>query len=146
MALALGERGWSLRNAVVWVKPNARPESVRDRLSQRYEWVFLLARSPDHWFAPASADDGDVWQVASPRSATGHVAVGPVALARRCIASGARPGGAVLDPFSGSGTTGVAARMLGHPYLGVDLDPDCHEIAVRRLTDLSREAITGDGP
>lgn len=102
VVLALGERGWLLRNAVVWVKPNARPESVRDRLSQRYEWVFLFARSADHWFAPLSDAGGDVWRIASPRAATKHVAAGSVELARRCIAAGARPGGVVLDPFSGS--------------------------------------------
>jgi DNA modification methylase len=140
VALALAERGWVLRNAVVWVKPNARPESVRDRLSQRYEWVFLFARSADHWFAPLSDADGDVWRIASPRAATKHVAAGSVELARRCIASGARPGGVVLDPFSGSGTTGVAARMLGHDYIGIDLDPYCHEIAARRLADLRAES------
>jgi site-specific DNA-methyltransferase (adenine-specific) len=146
VALALAERGWLLRNAVVWVKPNARPESVKDRLGQRYEWVFLFARSPDHWFAPASAGDADVWRIASPRSATRHVAVGPVELARRCITSGARPGGVVLDPFSWSGTTGVAARMLGHPYLGVDLDPNCHQIAAQRFIVRGREATGRDCP
>lgn len=146
VALALGERGWLLRNAVVWVKPNARPESVRDRLSQRYEWVFLFTRSPDHWFTPSGDAGGDVWRIASPRSATSHVAVGPVEVARRCVAAGARPGGVVLDPFSGSGTTGVAARMLGRDYIGIDLDPGCHEIAARRLADLGDEVAYGTGP
>lgn len=145
VALALGERGWLLRNAVVWVKPNARPESVRDRLSQRYEWVFLFARSPEHWFVSSSEADGDVWRIAGPRSTTKHVAVGPVELARRCVSFGARPGGVVLDPFSGSGTTGVAARMLGHDYIGIDLDPGCHEIAAHRLADFGDTVVHGTG-
>jgi DNA modification methylase len=141
VVFALVERGWCLREAIVWVKPNARPESVRDRLSQRYEWMFLLARSPDHWFASAAEFDEVVWRIASPRTATKHVAVGSVELARRCIAHGARPGGTVLDPFSGSGTTGVAARMLGHRYIGIDIDSASHEIAVQRFANLDHEVV-----
>jgi DNA modification methylase len=136
VALALAERGWLLRNAVVWVKSNARPESVRDRVSQRYEMLFLLARSDDHWFATSGEELGDVWRIAGPRASTTHIAPGPVKLARRCIALGTRPGGVVLDPFSGSGTTGLAARMLGHPYVGIDIDPTCHDIARRRIAEL----------
>jgi site-specific DNA-methyltransferase (adenine-specific) len=151
---ALAERGWLVRNAIVWTKPNARPESVRDRLSQRYEMLFLLARSENHWFASSHAGRmdatraavaaGDVWRLPTPRSPTGHAAVGSLELARRCIALGARPGGTVLDPFSGSGTTGVAARMLGHHYIGIDIDPACHEIATRCVGRVATQT-TRDG-
>lgn len=135
-ALALVDRGWLMRNAVVWVKPNARPESVRDRLSQRYETLFLLTRSLDHFFAtPAGSDDGDVWSIAAPRSRWPHIAVGPIELAARCIRHGCPPGGTVLDPFSGSGTTAVAARMAGNRFVGIDIDAANHSIAVRRLTE-----------
>ncbi|GAB3487531.1 DNA methylase [Amycolatopsis cihanbeyliensis] len=44
VAHAVQERGWRLRGAVVWHKPNARPESVRDRFAQRYETIFVLSR------------------------------------------------------------------------------------------------------
>ncbi|WP_291408814.1 site-specific DNA-methyltransferase [Actinophytocola sp.] len=146
VAFALVERGWRLREAIVWVKPNARPESVRDRLSQRHEMLFLLTRSDESWFTCGQgASDGGVWRIASPRSSSGHAAVGPVELARRCVALGARPGGTVLDPFSGAGTTGVAARMLGHPFIGVDIDPNCHRIAARRITELPHRPTGGGG-
>nr|WP_211260450.1 DNA methyltransferase [Amycolatopsis jejuensis] len=52
---------------------------------------------------------------------------------RRCIAAGCPPGGHVLDPFSGSGTTGVAARELGRRFTGIDTNPAYHDIARRRL-------------
>ena len=42
--------GWILRNAIVWHKPNAMPESVRDRLNCRYELIFLLVKQPSYWF------------------------------------------------------------------------------------------------
>src|ERR1700730_4626627 len=50
VAFALQEDGWILRNAIIWHKPNAMPESVRDRLSCRHELLFLLAQQPDYWF------------------------------------------------------------------------------------------------
>ncbi|HVK26239.1 MAG TPA: site-specific DNA-methyltransferase [Actinokineospora sp.] len=142
VALALAARGWSLQETIVWAKPNARPESVTDRLAQRYETVFLLTRSadsrnPDNDSACGPDRDASaVWTIAPDRGRQGHIAAGPVALARRCIGLGCPPGGLVLDPFSGSGTTGVAARLLGRRYIGIDLDPACHDIAHRRLADI----------
>jgi site-specific DNA-methyltransferase (cytosine-N4-specific) len=50
VAFALQADGWFLRNAIVWSKPNAMPESVTDRLACRYEHVFLFSRSSRYWF------------------------------------------------------------------------------------------------
>jgi DNA modification methylase len=50
VASELQQRGWLLRNAVVWTKPNAMPESVQDRLSCRYEMIFLLVKQSRYWF------------------------------------------------------------------------------------------------
>ncbi|MFD8716927.1 DNA-methyltransferase [Streptomyces sp. NPDC059629] len=50
VAFALQADGWILRNAVVWHKPNAMPESVNDRMSNRYELIFLLVRQPRYFF------------------------------------------------------------------------------------------------
>jgi DNA modification methylase len=50
VALALQEDGWIIRNAIVWHKPNAMPESVRDRMNCRYELLFLLVKSRYYWF------------------------------------------------------------------------------------------------
>jgi DNA modification methylase len=50
VAFALQDDGWILRNTIIWNKPNAMPESVRDRLSCRYEVVFLLVRQPRYYF------------------------------------------------------------------------------------------------
>jgi site-specific DNA-methyltransferase (cytosine-N4-specific) len=50
VAFALQDDGWTLRNDVIWAKPNAMPESVTDRLSTRYEHVFLFSKSRRYWF------------------------------------------------------------------------------------------------
>jgi site-specific DNA-methyltransferase (cytosine-N4-specific) len=76
---------------------------------------------------------GDVWTVATRPYPGAHFAVQPVDIPLRCIAAGCRPGGVVLDPFSGAGTTLIAARQLGHPAIGIDLRADYHHLALERL-------------
>lgn len=68
------------------------------------------------------ANPGDVWAVPTVHAPGAHFACMPPALAERCIKAGCRPGGTVLDPFNGSGTTGLAAAGHGHPYVGIDLN------------------------
>ena len=83
---------------------------------------------------PNGANPGDVWPLAPARSSIAHFAVMPTELATRCVKAGCRPGGVVLDPFSGTATTGVAAVGLGRRYIGIDLNPAYHDLAKARLT------------
>jgi DNA modification methylase len=76
---------------------------------------------------------GDVWTVATRPYPAAHFATFPIELPTRCIAAGCRPGGTVLDPFSGSGTTGAAARNLDRRYVGIDLNAEYHELAKDRF-------------
>jgi site-specific DNA-methyltransferase (cytosine-N4-specific) len=57
----------------------------------------------------------------------------PVELAERCVKAGCPVGGVVLDPFSGSGTTGVAALNQGRTYVGIELKPEYVELSIKRL-------------
>jgi DNA modification methylase len=262
---AATEPGWYLRNAIVWAKPNAMPESATDRLSTRYELVFLLTKSRRYWFdldairepltstpeeyaraaqsvrdnhqfgsvngrpvnatsfakVPTAKNPGDVWTVPTAPFAAAHFAVMPLALAERCIQAGCpaevcrkcgkgrerlvetsesswerrkadahnvgygpeghrgrigtslssdedrkaggfgkpatripvgwsdcgcgagfRPG-TVLDPFSGSGTTGLAATRRGRRYVGIDLSSDYLDLSLR--TRLAQGALIPDG-
>ena len=61
----------------------------------------------------------------------------PVAVAQR------RPGGTVLDPFSGSGTTGYAAAKHGRRYVGIDLNAEYLDLSLR--TRLAQPALTFGG-
>lgn len=63
----------------------------------------------------------------------------PPELAERCILAGCRPGGTVLDPFSGSGTTGMVAQRHGRKYVGIDLNKDYLELSLR--TRLQQAAL-----
>lgn len=75
----------------------------------------------------------DVWSMSTRPYPQAHFAVFPIDLPLRCIKAGCRPGGTVLDPFSGSGTTGAAARHLGRKYVGIDLNPAYHDLARERF-------------
>jgi len=76
----------------------------------------------------------DVWTVATQPYKGAHFAVFPSKLIEPCILAGSRTGGIVLDPFCGSGTTGVVALEHGREFIGIDLNPDYCEIANKRLS------------
>lgn len=205
VAFALQDDGWILRNAIIWNKPNAMPESVNDRLSCRYEHLFLFAKSRTYWFDlnpireplaypealdgtrvfggsnkgttggvasterrrghnrygaarpwsnPEQGDDhdaadlrgrnpGDVWTISTKPFSEAHFAVMPPEIAERCILAGCRPGGTVLDPFSGSGTTGMVAQRHGRKYIGIDLNKDYLDLSLR--TRLQQAALDFEG-
>ncbi|MFF4672316.1 DNA-methyltransferase [Streptomyces sp. NPDC001279] len=170
VAFALQADGWTLRSQVIWTKPNAMPESCKDRLSNRHEHVFLLAKGATYYFdldaireqytgdraasrrAHTTAtkantargawgidkvdakgrNPGDVWTIATRPNPQAHFATFPIDLPIRCISAGCRPNGTVLDPFSGSGTTGAAALRLGRRYTGIDINPAYHDLAIRQ--------------
>jgi site-specific DNA-methyltransferase (adenine-specific) len=76
----------------------------------------------------------NVWRIAPGASArTGHPAVMPVELAARAIRLSTWPGETVLDPFAGTGTTLLAARLLGRGAIGVEVSERYCELAAKRL-------------
>jgi site-specific DNA-methyltransferase (cytosine-N4-specific) len=85
----------------------------------------------------AGRNPGDVWTIPTQPFSTAHFAVMPVQLAQRCIQAGCKPGGTVLDPFSGSGTTGLAAQRTGRKYIGIDLNAEYHDLALKHRLNQS---------
>ena len=145
LALALQDAGWWLRSEVIWHKPNAHPESVRDRPTKAHETVFLLSKSQDyHYDVDAVRGPNDrrlrtVWDINTEprrRADSGiddHPAVMPMTLARRCVMITSEPGDVVLDPYAGSGTTLLAARDLDRRWVGIELNPAFVDLIERRL-------------
>lgn len=74
-----------------------------------------------------------VWRIASAPFKGAHFATYPPALVRPCILAGCPLGGTVLDPFTGSGTTGVVAVQHGRHFVGIELNPEYAEMARRRI-------------
>lgn len=88
---------------------------------------------------PGGRNPGDVWTLPTQPFSEAHFAVMPLALAERCVQAGCKPDGIVLDPFSGSGTTGLAAARHGRRYIGIDLSSEYLDLSLK--TRLAQSAI-----
>jgi DNA modification methylase len=135
LVIALCDRGWLFRGEVVWRKRNALPEGRCRRPHRKHEPVYLLARDERHAFR-TSPPVPSVWELANERvDGAAHYSRFPEELPRRCIEAYGRAGPdvVVLDPFAGSGTTGVAALRLGCRFVGFELDPVQVRAANERL-------------
>jgi len=91
----------------------------------------------DQWTPGGGRNVRNVWTMATEPTPEAHFATFPTELVRRCLAAGCKPGGVVLDPFIGSGTTAKVARSMGLRAVGIDLNPEYLEIAAKRLNQLS---------
>jgi site-specific DNA-methyltransferase (adenine-specific) len=127
LAFEMQDRGWTLRSDIIWNRGNAFSEpSARDRPWRKYEHVFLFSKNRFYSYDRSVLQDNeDVWDIPIERSKLNkeHNAPFPVKLVERCIATGCPPGGKVLDPFLGSGTTMMTAIQMGRSCVGVDLKP-----------------------
>ena len=139
LAFALQDDGWYLRADIIWNKPNAMPESVRDRPTRAHEYLFMLTRSEKYFWDRSAVLEANgrnrrsVWDVNTRGFEGAHFATFPEKLVEPCILSSSRAGDFVLDPFFGSGTVGVVASDLGRRYAGIELNPDYVAMAAGRL-------------
>lgn len=145
LTFALQADGWYLRTDIIWNKPNCQPESVKDRPTRAHEYVFLFSKSERYYYdwqaimEPAadpkqkSKNRRTVWNINTEPYPGSHFAVYPKTLVRLCVAAGSRKNGRVLDPFFGSGTTGVVCNELGRECVGIELNAEYAELARERL-------------
>lgn len=91
----------------------------------------------------AGRNPGDVWSIPTQPFGEAHFAVMPPALAERCVIAGCKPGGVVLDPFSGVGTTGMVAAKHGRRYVGIELNTATLDLSLR--TRLAQPGLAWEG-
>jgi modification methylase len=154
LGAALQDLGFWLLNDVIWVKTNPMPNFKGTRFTNAHETLIWASRSQaskptfnydslkafnedlqmrSDWLIPICSgperlrDDGG-------RKA--HPTQKPEALLRRVILATTKPGGLVLDPFFGTGTTGAAARSLGRHFIGIERDPDYAKAARERIASV----------
>lgn len=176
-AIEMIDRGWCLRNQIIWHKPNQMPSSAKDRFTVDFEKVFFFVKQPiDYYFeqqlepytSPMNRWGGDkldangestwdggtgqttyrtrnmrpnkdgknmrtVWSINTEPSTEAHFATYPQTLVERMLKAGCPENGIVLDPFFGSGTTGVYARKVNRNFLGIELNSEYIKIAENRL-------------
>jgi site-specific DNA-methyltransferase (cytosine-N4-specific) len=169
------DRGWIIRNQIIWHKPNQMPNSVTDRFTVDFEKIFFFVKQGkdyfeqqfdpyteplDRWagqmirgdyktktdqFAiqerngrdmrpnPEGKNMRTVWSINTDPTSEAHFATYPQRLVERMIKAGCPINGVVIDPFFGSGTTGIYARKVERNFVGIELNPEYIEIAKKRL-------------
>ena len=150
VAFALQADGWLLRSKITWIKKAPMPESVKNRPSNATEEVFLFSKAARYYYdnravrEESGANLRNYWLLGPDADGSPHPATFPRELARRCILLGSRPGDLILDPFSGSGTTGVAALELNRRAVLIELVDDYVAQARERLGGVARRDAPAD--
>jgi DNA modification methylase len=154
LAIAMIDSGkWCLRNDCIWYKRNGQPNTANNRfgLGDCEHVYFFTKQSTAYYFKPQYepflSEEGrqkhkrQVWDIPTQPSKESHYSQFPQALCNLCIEAGCPPGGTILDPFCGSGTTGLAALQAGRNFIGIDISPKFVEIARRRMKFLTGQAV-----
>lgn len=147
VAFALQADGWVLRSKITWLKKTAMPESVKNRPTNATEEIFLMSKGPNYYYnsegvrEASGANLRNCWILGPDASGNGHPAVFPRELARRCILLGSRAGDTILDPFGGSGTTGVVAQGVGRKAILIEINPEYSKISKERVHHVIQEKL-----
>jgi site-specific DNA-methyltransferase (adenine-specific) len=130
---ALEAGGAVYKRTCQWIKPDGKPQYSGDRPGIGYESIVAChAPGRSTWNGGGSHGVFIINKSGDPR--TGHQTQKPLALMERLVRLFSEPGELVLDPFAGSGTTGVAAIRLGRRFLGWEMNSQYVAIASKRLT------------
>lgn len=81
----------------------------------------------------------DVWAISTAGFKGAHFAVFPEKLVRPCVLAGSKPGGTVLDPFCGSGTTGAVATQEGRDFIGIEINPEYSKMSEQRIHEAAQK-------
>lgn len=147
VGMALEQTGFKIMNNITWQKTNPPPNLSCRYFTHSTETILWAKKnaSAKHFFNYAlmkEINDGkqmkDVWLgKLTPKSEKifgKHPAQKPLYLLKRILLSSTREGDLILDPFAGSGTTGVACKLLGgRKFIGIENDRDFIALAKERL-------------
>ncbi|MDZ4752428.1 MAG: DNA methyltransferase [Flavobacteriales bacterium] len=140
VAIEMTQRHWALRSSIIWNRVHSLQESVKDRPRRSYEFMFMFSKERFYYFDRnplQEHDEEDIWSIPASKTNNGiDTAPFPEELVARCLEIGCRPGGTVLDPFSGSGTTLKVAIQSGRSATGIELNQEFCEYAVRQLRQI----------
>ena len=134
---------FNIRAQIIWAK--SQFVIGRGHYHPHHEpcWYAVRNRSgaTGHWHGDRK--QSTLWQIPKPaQSETGHSTQKPVECMRRPIENNSSPGQAVYEPFSGSGTTIIAAEMTGRVAHAIELNPAYVDVAVKRWQDFTGQTAT----
>lgn len=152
VAFALRADGWYLRSDIIWQKTSLAPESSPDRPIRSHEYIFLLAKNKNYYydrdsirenstvsnkrfFNDDSRNKRTVWTVDRSPVHGKHSATFPEKLIEPCVLAGCPEHGWVLDPFSGSGTTGIVSQRFNRNCTLIDINEKFVEMQKTRTKE-----------
>jgi len=140
-AIEMVNRGWILRNVIIWHKPNAMPCSVKDRFTVDFEYFFFFVKNKKYYFKQqkelsSKRNKRCVWPINTKPFKGDHSAVYPPELIETPIKSSCPQKGIILDPFMGSGTTALEALKQDKKFIGIELNEKYIKIAEERIKNL----------
>jgi len=143
---AMQQLGMKILNDIAWEKPNPPPNLSCRYFTHSTETVIWAAKNDKskHTFnydVMKTLNKGKqmktVWSIPAPNSDEKnfgkHPTQKPVALLQRCLLASTEEGNLVLDPFSGSGTTGIACLRQNRRYVGIEMSEEYLDLSVKRI-------------
>lgn len=151
---ALQLQGFKILNDIAWYKPNASPNLSCRFFTATHETLLWArkSRKAKHVFNYAVMREGNwgkdflkkpgkqmrsIWAIGTPpreeKTFGKHPTQKPLELLKRIVLASTNPGALILDPFTGSSTTGLAAIACGREFIGIDMEKKYLELSVKRV-------------
>lgn len=161
---ALEINGYHILNDIAWFKPNASPNLSCRFFTASHETLIWARKEKDakHFFDYEAMKNGtwsedqikkpglqmrSVWSINTPKPQEKiygkHPTQKPLDLLRRVVLSSTKEGDYILDPFTGSSTTGLAAYMYNRKFLGIDISKEYLDLSIKRYNDLDTQIVNG---
>ena len=130
--------GFQIKNQIIWVKNNWSAGDLKAQFGQQYEIILLLNKGRKEFNGKRLSDVWEFPRVSGKNQF--HQNQKPLELIEQCIEKHSKINDLVLDPFMGSGTTGVACKELHRNFIGIEIDEKYFEIAKQRIEGAKRES------
>lgn len=156
---ALQRAGYHILNDIAWFKPNASPNLSCRYFTASHETLIWARKNKDakHYFNYKYMKEGDwkddflknpgkqmrsVWAIGTPKAIEKifekHPTQKPIELLKRIVLASSKKGDKILDPFTGSSTTGLAAYLYGRNFVGIDNEKKYLDLSIKRFEELER--------
>ena len=156
---AMQALGYHILNDISWFKPNASPNLSCRFFTASHETLIWARKEKKakHTFNYSAMKEGNwpedqlkkpglqmrsVWSIGTPKPVEKkygkHPTQKPLDLLKRIVLASTNKNDIILDPFTGSSTTGIAAVMHGRKFVGIDLEKNYLELSIKRFSDLKK--------
>lgn len=133
----LGKYADKIKEVIIWDKIHSQPAMQMGTLNSQFEFIFVFQNSKPYnrSFEDSQFNRGtlpNVWNIKRERNKLIKAGF-PTELVRRILTNFTKPDSIIMDPFMGSGTTGVVCKEMGRDFIGVELDKDLYNKATDRI-------------